>query len=51
MGARGGAINCQAGPIDPDLPVVVEAWLTLPVAVKERILALVEANKLQNDQG
>ena len=31
-------------PIDPDLQALVDAWLTLPAAVKAGILAMVRAS-------
>ena len=50
-GARGGAVAGQFGPIGPDLAVVVEAWPTLSEAVRESILATVQAGSVPKGEG
>jgi hypothetical protein len=42
-GAESGAVRSQNGLIDADLAVVVDAWPTLPEAIKTGILAMVRA--------
>jgi hypothetical protein len=40
-GAKSGALAAQNGPVDPDVSAVVEAWPTLPVIVRQNVLAMV----------
>ena len=42
-GAESGALGSEIDPPDADLAVVIEAWPTLPVAVRAAIMALVPA--------
>jgi hypothetical protein len=42
-GAESGALGAREAPIDPRLAAVVEAWPTLPEAIKVGILAMVQA--------
>jgi hypothetical protein len=42
-GAECGALGAQNAPSDPDLAAVVDAWPTLPEAVRTAILAMVKA--------
>ena len=42
-GAESGAVGARNSPIDSRLRAVIEAWPTLPDAVKAGILAIVEA--------
>jgi hypothetical protein len=42
-GARSGALAMQSGPIDPDLASVIDAWPTLPEAIRAGILAMIRA--------
>jgi hypothetical protein len=39
-----------AAPLDADLVAIVEAWPTLPVAVKAGMLAMVAAAKVSGDR-
>ena len=42
-GAKFGAVDRENAPITPDLETVIEAWPTLPPAIRTAILAIVEA--------
>jgi hypothetical protein len=42
-GAQSGAPGAPNGPVNPDLVAVVEAWPSLPAALKAGILAMVRA--------
>jgi len=42
-GAKSGAVDRKNGPIDPELAQVIEAWPTLPPAIREAILARLRA--------
>jgi len=42
-GAESGALGAREAPVDPDLAAVVDAWPTLPAAIKAGILAMVRA--------
>ena len=42
-GARGGAVGSKSASIDPDLQAIIDAWPSLPDAVKADILAMVNA--------
>ncbi|HUT57138.1 MAG TPA: hypothetical protein VNA25_04610 [Phycisphaerae bacterium] len=44
-GAESGADSAETAPVHPDLAKVIEAWPTLPEAVRAGILAMVEAAK------
>jgi len=44
-GAESGALSVPERPIDPDLQRLIDAWPTLPEAVKVGIVAMVEAAK------
>jgi len=39
-GAKSGAVDRENAPITPDLETVIEAWNTLPPAIREAILAM-----------
>jgi hypothetical protein len=41
-GAESGALGAQESPIDPRLEVLVEAWPSLPEAIKVDILAMMQ---------
>ena len=41
--AESGAVDVQSSDPDPDLAAVVEAWPTLPKAVKAGVMAIVRA--------
>ena len=41
--AESGAVDAESGDIDPELAAVVEAWPTLPKAVKAGIMAFIQA--------
>jgi hypothetical protein len=41
--AQIGALGAQTGPCDADLAMLVEAWPSLPAAIKAGILAMVRA--------
>ena len=43
--APGAALEPDSGMVDPELSAVVEAWPTLPVAIRADILAVVRAAK------
>ena len=45
-GAKCGALGEQNRPIDQDLAAVIQAWPTLPAALKAGILAMVKAAKI-----
>ncbi|MCZ6655338.1 MAG: hypothetical protein O7D91_20210 [Planctomycetota bacterium] len=40
--APSAARSVESGPIDPDLQHLIDAWPPLPVAVKARILGIIE---------
>lgn len=40
-GADSGALGAQVGAIDPELGAIIDAWPTLPDAIKAGILAMV----------
>jgi hypothetical protein len=42
-GAESGALVPEPAAIDPDLAAVVDAWATLPAAIKAGILAMIGA--------
>ena len=42
-GAESGAVGSEIGPIEPDLRRLIDAWPTLPDALKTGIVAMVEA--------
>jgi hypothetical protein len=42
-GAESGALGTGNGPIDAELAAVIEAWPSLPDAIKAGILAMVKA--------
>jgi hypothetical protein len=42
-GAKSGAVDRENAPIDPELAQVIEAWPTLPPAIREAILAMLRA--------
>ena len=42
-GAKSGAVDRENAPITPDLETVIDAWPTLPPAIRTAILAIVEA--------
>ena len=42
-GAESGALRVPQAPFDPELAAVVEAWGTLPEAIKTGIVAMVRA--------
>ena len=42
-GAKSGAVDRENAPITPDLETVIEAWHTLPPAIREAILAMLRA--------
>ena len=42
-GAKSGAVSADCSPTDPDLAHILDAWPTLPQAVRAGILALVRA--------
>ena len=42
-GAECGALGALSGPFDPDLAAIVEAWPSLPEALRAGILAMVRA--------
>ena len=42
-GAESGALGAREAPIDADSATVVDAWPTLPEAVKAGVLAMVRA--------
>jgi hypothetical protein len=42
-GAESGELCAENQPIDPNLTVIIEAWPTLPEAIKAGILAMVRA--------
>lgn len=42
-GAECGALHAPKAPFDPELAAVVDAWPTLPGAIKAGILAMVRA--------
>ena len=41
--AQSAAAEAENGPIDPDLASVIEAWGTLPPAIREAILSMLRA--------
>jgi hypothetical protein len=43
-GAESGALGAQNGLFDPRLASVIEAWPTLPEAIKAGIVAMVRAS-------
>jgi hypothetical protein len=45
LGAIPGAVDEDSLSIDPDLQIVIEAWATLPGALRAGILAMVRAAK------
>ena len=46
-GALSGAKKASFGDFDADLRKVIEAWPTLPEAVRQDILAMVEASQVR----
>ena len=50
-GAQSGASGAGEGSMEPELAAVVEVWATLPVAVRERIVKLVEASGAATGEG
>jgi hypothetical protein len=42
-GAESGAVAAETRPIDPDFAALIDAWPTLPQAIRAGILALVRA--------
>jgi len=42
-GAESGAVGAENTAIDPDLAQVIEAWDSLPPAIREAILAMLRA--------
>ena len=42
-GAECGALNAQRAEFPPDLAAVVDAWPTLPAAIRTAILAMLDA--------
>jgi hypothetical protein len=42
-GAKSGAVDRENGPIDPELVQVIEVWDTLPLGIREAILAMLRA--------
>jgi hypothetical protein len=42
-GAKSGAVGVRIAISDPDLAAVVEAWPTLPEAVRRQVVGLVKA--------
>lgn len=42
-GAKSGALSANSDPIDPDLQRLIEAWPTLPAALKAGIVAMIDA--------
>ena len=42
-GAESGALAAREAPMDPALAAVIEAWPTLPEAIKAGILAMIRA--------
>ena len=42
-GAGSGPVGAENGPIDPDLASVIEAWDSLPTALRAAILAMIDA--------
>ena len=42
-GAKSGAVDRENAPITPDLETVIEAWPTLPPAIREAVLAMLRA--------
>jgi hypothetical protein len=40
-GAESGAVGADSGPIDPDLAVIIDAWPTLPEAVRRKVVEMV----------
>jgi hypothetical protein len=50
-GAKSGALSGDSAPSDADLAAVVAAWPTLPEAVRQQVVATVEAAKRGSSQG
>lgn len=50
-GAECGALGAREAPADPDLAAVVDAWPTLPAAIKSAILAMIGAAEQGRPKG
>jgi hypothetical protein len=42
-GAKSGALGAESTPIDPDLATIIDAWPTLPEAVRQQVVGFVKA--------
>ena len=42
-GAESGALPADSAPIDPDLAALIDAWPTLPEAIRQSILVFARA--------